>query len=114
MNLLYNLLERMTSHGGVRVLSYFEIFLGLCIVFHSFLNFCQEIIPNAENAKRNNNCNHDKLDESVTMELDEKKTISSDDDRRKADQLTVELQLIGMVTAIIAPCIFINPWRSFT
>ena len=27
MNLLYNLLERMTSHGGVRVLSYFEIFL---------------------------------------------------------------------------------------
>ena len=28
MNLLYNLLERMTSHGGVRVLSHFEISLG--------------------------------------------------------------------------------------
>ena len=28
VNFLYNLLDRMTSHGGVRVLSYFEIFLG--------------------------------------------------------------------------------------
>ena len=38
MNLLYNLLERMTSHGGVRVLSHFEIFLlysrGLFIWSH--------------------------------------------------------------------------------
>ena len=87
--------------------------IGLCIVFHSFLTFCPEIIPIAKNAQRNNDCNHNKLDESETMELDEKKTISSDDDSRKADRLTFELQLIGMVTAIIAPCIFINPWKKF-
>ena len=39
MNLLYNLLERMTSHGGVRVLSHFEILLvelSLALLFNVF------------------------------------------------------------------------------